>query len=918
MNFDEPSLYMKQFNLLQIGLFGLALVLSWSSRAQSIPTVAQFTQAIVAIEDEQKNENWLDSIYQQFAFAPETATLSSIYYHLGYRYRFFPNYQKATQSLEKAIYHAAGNALYAGKAYWKLGETLMEMNQLDSAITCLQIARNHLEQQSTTDHQKYLIRTLSDLGNIYEEKGDYERANHLITAAFDHYERKQDTFYMAYALNRLGIISYRQNQNEVALAHLNKAEQFYQKLKQSNQLGETIFLYDVILNKGNAFKAKEDYKNALIQYQRVIDQLPPTEDNAIIARINKGMTLQLNGKYDQAIALYQAALKIQQEVLDTNYSWFELTSIYDNLGDAYQSKREYSLAISNYQMAIRQHVPALRSKEQDLSNPNLETMQLVGSKRNVLVPLNSKARTFRLLFHQTGDRNYLTKSLTTYQLIDQLVDLMRFEQKDDGSKLYWRQTVHPIYGEALETAYLLEDMEAALYFMEKSKSVLLADALSDRQALAQTQIPEQLLDQINALKKSVFEAQQQPNQRMDYLRLKKELENSITSLEQSYPSYYQFKYNLKVPDITQLRHRLLNDSTAFIAYFMGDSSMFSLQITKTDIQLSKLEFTSTELKQWKEMLQLATNSNLFNTKKKDQFLAYNKALTHRLWTPLDPAIKRYIIAPDGWLNYLNFELLVTDYSKEKIDYLILKNTFSYTWSATVSQYVLPAKQQAEKRFLGIAPKEFPTYPDLELLENSIEEITTIQNTVGGQLLMKEDATQDALIQALAKDYQMVHFATHAQANNQEPFIALFDQKIPLTQIYKLNFSKTEMVVLSACESSVGEWQVGEGVASLARGCLFAGAQSVIASQWAVNDQSTARLMRDFYTQLGQKLPKDQALRRAKLNRLQQDPSPANWAAFITIGNPKPLKLVKPDGLSFWYGVSVFALMLGIFFYIKRR
>ena len=67
--------------------------------------------------------------------------------------------------------------------------------------------------------------------------------------------------------------------------------------------------------------------------------------------------------------------------------------------------------------------------------------------------------------------------------------------------------------------------------------------------------------------------------------------------------------------------------------------------------------------------------------------------------------------------------------------------------------------------------------------------------------------------------------------------------------------------------------------------MYAGSQSVVASLWPVDDSTTAELMKDFYKELYQEMPKDEALRQAKLKLLNADLPPAYWAPFISIGNP---------------------------------
>jgi CHAT domain-containing protein len=94
------------------------------------------------------------------------------------------------------------------------------------------------------------------------------------------------------------------------------------------------------------------------------------------------------------------------------------------------------------------------------------------------------------------------------------------------------------------------------------------------------------------------------------------------------------------------------------------------------------------------------------------------------------------------------------------------------------------------------------------------------------------------------------------------------------------------VTLSACNTGGGHLEGQEGVANLVRAFLFAGARSVAASQWAVDDVFTAALMRRFYTRLAEGVDRASALRRAKLDLIERhgaEITPYYWAAFTLVG-----------------------------------
>jgi len=146
-------------------------------------------------------------------------------------------------------------------------------------------------------------------------------------------------------------------------------------------------------------------------------------------------------------------------------------------------------------------------------------------------------------------------------------------------------------------------------------------------------------------------------------------------------------------------------------------------------------------------------------------------------------------------------------------------------------------------------------------------------------------------------YRIVHFATHGLLNSEHPelsglVLSLVDEHgkqqdgfLQLTDIYNLNLP-VDMVVLSACETGLGQEVKGEGLVGITRGFMYAGASRVLASLWKVDDAATAELMRNFYKGIFKdNLPPAAALQRAQVEMQKQErwSSPYYWSGFVLQG-----------------------------------
>ena len=317
--------------------------------------------------------------------------------------------------------------------------------------------------------------------------------------------------------------------------------------------------------------------------------------------------------------------------------------------------------------------------------------------------------------------------------------------------------------------------------------------------------------------------------------------------------------------------------------------------------------------------------------------------------------EQLIIIPDGLLGYLPFDVLLTEkiaptrVDYQSLPYLVKQLPVSYEYSATLLTTPTPPSDEVPYAYLGFAP----SYPEAPLAESrevrttldgkrlglgqlrhNREEIAFAAQLFRGQTFVNEAATE-AQFKQYAPQSRVLHLSMHAYANNENDNFSglIFTQPLDTVpedgflhanELYNLSLH-SELAVLSACETGIGTLAPGEGIMSLGRAFKYAGCPNVTMSLWNADDQSTSQIMQHFFTHLHDGAPKDQALREAKLNYLNEARSaqahPYYWAAFVQVGDSDPLSSDNRF-LQWWWiavgGVTLLILMALVIRYKTAR
>jgi len=548
----------------------------------------------------------------------------------------------------------------------------------------------------------------------------------------------------------------------------------------------------------------------------------------------------------------------------------------------------------------------------------------------------------------------MDKSLQLYTLCFATEKKLRSEFVTGSSKERSIADSRSRYEEAIGTAWdAWEKTKADKYkgkilsFMESSKSQLLLEELQqEQQARSGVYGNDSLESRIRLLEKAeayyqaealqsgrndssdaLHEAQQR-QVAWDLAQLKKKRvvssELSVVSEEVSGDVSGQLSV------VSEVLGKLLGERKVIRSYFAGTKALYSIECSKAGIgDVEKIDLTEKGQDSIRMFIHdwFGQGANAMI----DRPEAYYRQ-AYRIYRRLFGAHpfregKEYIVLPDGALNLLPLEALVTDsgYSSSPGQWpFVLKQTpISYGWSLQTlkEQMALPGKQGPERKevlfsgfFLSGNPQGRGQAAASPLLKAIAAERSGLQKIIGeGQWYSDEQATAAEFRKAL-EGSSVVHISSHAYAKKDStaaPHIELYDGAFYLFNLKGMEHHPA-LVVLSACRTGDGKMVTGEGVQSMSRSFTAGGTKAVVAGWWNVNDETAAQLMQQFYRGL-RSLPGvgveqgEEAvnvaltLRNAKLDWIK-DPAvpylhklPYYWAALNYQGNPRPL----PD--RFWEG-----------------
>ena len=617
-----------------------------------------------------------------------------------------------------------------------------------------------------------------------------------------------------------------------------------------------------------------------------------------------------------------------------------------------------------YKEALKYAHQAIYNLRPEIDSNNLyQVPELVGPPEiHLISAYYTKAKCHNLNFLQNNKVQDKEAVSNNYNLIFQMFDDLK--QNIYGNESNYRlggisqnmyQDAIRYYLDSYDSSQKIEDYNKAFRIAQLANSFVLKNSISERQSLEYAQVPKDLANDYLQLKSKLSEAYVEGESLI--LEDQEEFETLSSQIQIDYPGFTSYNSNTLI-DITKLQAQLAYDEI-LLKYYYFDKTLTVFSVSQQQINHYTIELNKEDLEKIE-----AFNSAIINTQSnsdpslEEEFCKNSYAIYSIIFSPLEKKSefsrkqKIYII-PDGPIKNISFNALLHKESNswaEASDFLISKYTFRYLYYASQLSDTR-GETLNDNNFVGFGIKyqdeylkeiidnyyenEDTIYTDgirsasLSVLNHAIAEVQACAQLIGGIPIIEAEATQQSIIDNIKKS-KIAHFAVHALVDkdnfNNSHILLLNSEKeqreFGYVDILNLNLD-CELVVLSACQTGIGQNIVGEGLMSLSRAFVQSGGQSSLGSYWNAPDKSTRIIMTLFYENLKKGLTKSEAIKAAQLEYLTNDNisspairAPYYWAGWTLYGKDGTIEFNKKPRLVPLLILGFVSLLLLLLFRLK--
>ncbi len=781
-----------------------------------------------------------------------------------------------------------------------------------------------------------VAQSLNNLAELYRVQGNYRKAEPLYLRALAIEEKVlgQEHPDVATSLNNLAQLYY-------SRGNYRKAEQLYVRSQAilEKVLGQEHPLIASSLNnlaalyysQGNYTKAEALYVRSLVIYEKALGQEHPF----IASSLNNLAALYYSqGNYTKAEPLYMQSLAIREKVL--GYDHPLMATSLNNLSGLYWAKGDITRTTDFLTRGL-----AIQEK-------NLQLIYAVGSeqrKQNYAQKFSGRTSfALTLALQQSSENPTLAKlALTTVlrrkgRVLDAMTDTVQILR----TQLADNPETKKLFDDWLDVQRRLANL---IYRGQGEQKFEIY-----RKQIKQLQAEKEKLEEQVSVRSAEFRKEIQPVELAD-IQAKIPADAAMVEIVQYEPFNPKAKNNEKKWDKPRYAAVVLRNTGEPSWVDLGDAATIDKSVANFRRMLAFAPATNKSNSKEDRGIDVTPVEG----KRKIQLEELARTLDKQVMAPIRPLLgdaRHLLLSPDGQLNLIPFEALKDEQNK----YLVEKYAFSYlttgrdllrleTTAKQLTNPVVFADINYEQQVTVIASnsrgsenKRSTDFANLKynplaatLAEGQqIKKIFPDTNIITGT-----KATESAIKQL--KTPSILHLATHGfflpdeeikptspainQLNNQldkpqyvnleNPLLrsglalAGFNNRqnkqsnnntedgvLTALEVAGLNLRGTELVVLSACETGVGDVKTGDGVYGLRRALVIAGSQTQLLSLWKVADDGTKDLMVEYYQKIKAGKGRHEALREVQLEFLNSNTKyqhPYYWASFIPSGNWKEMR-----------------------------
>ena len=812
----------------------------------------------------------------------------SVYLNLGVAYCQLGNFKKAVeyQKLALRIAKQLGDVVREGSAYDNLGNAYCNMGDFQQA------KQNHelsLSIAKTVGNRRKEGSAYSNLGIDYCNLGDFQKAIEYQQFALAIFKEMEDLAAEGRAYSNLGIAYWYRSDFKTAIEYHHKHLNIVKKL--GDKAGEG----SAYNNLGNALNSLGEFQEAVRYYERCLGIPEKVQNRAEEGRVcgNLGYANFNLGQYEKAIDYYNKDLIIAKEVGDRA----EEGGTYSNLGIAYKNLGNFPKAIESHELHLRITKEVndragegcaysnlgnvyyqLGDYEKVLEYSNLELCiaKEVGDNVGEGISYFNQGKAYFALEDLCKAEHCLTSSVKMFDNVRSLLQ----------SKDQWKVTLRNRYQEAytLLLMVLLQQnkIEEALCTAERGRGQALTDLMESRYSL-----------------KPILHASDEEMERISELSFLSS-QTVFLAVDKTAINYWI----LQKGEECHFRRKEIDKN------YMKENVIASLESLNKEAysKIGVLKSLQCENRTWDEPKGDKFPDDKVDNKESVTSQSTDDPLRLLYDLVINPIVDllhggELTIVPDGPLFLAPFAALKDQHStylSEKTSIRLIPTLKSLKIMAecsvrdhsTTGALLVGDPWLGSVRIKGRKPDQLP---------NAKKEVEMIGKILSTEPLTDKRATKAEVLSKLSS-VALVHIAAHGKAETDEIMLSPNStNKKPKEKDYLLTMEDVKdaklnarLVVLSCCHSGRGEIKA-EGVVGIARAFLGAGARSVLASLWAIDDAATFKFMEIFYKQLvEEKHSASKSLKQAmkQMRESENFNDVRLWAPFVLIGDDVTLDFAQ--------------------------